>query len=200
MAQAKKTRKVEPFQTRKTKEPAATTVDTVTPPQDVQKAVDLFRENQGQAKHFEGEATIYKDKILSFSIEEYCNRAFRGQKKSFKILGQESIVNFIIQDSSAGLTEDEYEEFEERWGKKAAEDLIIKDYSSVRLDGEVLAEHYDEIVAALQRLPEEIVSRLFKPMLLKANSQAVEKAKSYVRNPQELIEIIKQLKIKHYIK
>jgi hypothetical protein len=46
------TAKVEPFKTRKSKIPPASTVDTLTPPESIQKAIDLFRNYQEQAKHF----------------------------------------------------------------------------------------------------------------------------------------------------
>lgn len=199
MAQAKK-KNLDPFKTRKTKESAETKVDTVTPPAEVQRAVDMFRENQEQARHFEGEATVYKDRIVEFSLEEYCKRVLKGQTKSFKVLGHETIVNYIIQDSSAGLTEEDFEEFQSKWGKKAAEDMIVKDYASIRLNGDVLANHYEEVVHALQVLPPNILNQLFKPMLMKASPNAVEKAKKYAKNAADLAELIKELKIKNYIK
>lgn len=198
-SQAKK-KNQDPFKTRKTKETAENKVDTVTPPAEIQRAVDLFRENQEQAKHFEGEATVYKDRIVAFSLEEYCKRAWKGQSKSFKLLGHETIVNYIIQDSSAGLTEEDFEEFQERWGKKAAEEMIVKDYASIRLNGQVLADHYEEIVEALQVLPKDILNQLFKPMLMKAAPNAIEKAKKYTKTAHELGEMIKHLKVKNYIK
>lgn len=196
----KKAEKIDPFKTRKTKTEPASTVDTVTPPDGIQKAIDLFRDNQEQAKHFEGEATVYKDKILSYSIEEYSKRVLKSKAKTFKLLGHESIVNYIVQDSSAGLSEDDWEEFVDRWGKKAAEELICKDYSSLRFDAHVLESHYEQVVEALQVLPEDVIERLFKPMLMKAVPGAVEKSKKFVKSADELTEMMKQLKIKNYIK
>lgn len=194
-------KKVEdPFKTRKTRESPESKVDAVKPPAEIQRDVDRFRENQEQAKTFEAQATVYKDRIVAFALEKYSERVMKGQTKSFKIPGHETIVNYIIQDSSAGLTEEDMEEFENRWGKKATEDMIVKDYSSIRLNGQVLAEHYEEIVGALQTLPGDILGQLFKPMLMKATPNAVEKAKKYTKTAHELAEMIKQLKIKNYIK
>src|SRR5262249_38710330 len=113
--------KVDPFKTRKTKTDAPAASDTITPPKDVAEAIDAFRECQEQAKHFEGEATIHKDVILNFSEEEYTKRLFNGMGKSFKILGEETMVTYVIMDSSAGLTDEDAEEFSRRWGKQAAE-------------------------------------------------------------------------------
>ena len=200
MAQSKK-QKVDPFKTRKTKEPAENKVDTITPPADIQRSIDLFREYQEQAKHFEAEATVHKDKVVTYGLDKYCERVRKeGRTKSFKILGKESVVNYIIQDSSAGLSEEDQEEFERRWGKAAAEEMIVRDHSSIRFDGAVLEEHYEIVVRALQTLPEEILNKLFKPMLMKASPQAIDKAKKYAKTPHELAEMIKQLRIKSYIK
>ncbi len=201
MAQAKKkNEKIDPFKIKKNKDPQASVMDTLSPDKDVQEAIDQYRECQEQAKHYEGEATVYKDKILNYSIQEYCKRSFHGKEKSFKILGHESIVSYVVQDSSAGLTDDDVQDFIQRWGNAAAEDLIIRDYSSLRFDAKILEAHYDEVLGALQTLPVHILENLFKPMLMKASDHAVEKSRKYVKNPKDLVEMIRQLRIKNYIK
>lgn len=198
MAKAKK--KVDPFKTRKTKTEVTKETDTVSPPAEVARAIDAFRECQDQARHFEGEATIHKDTIMPFAQEEYAKRATKGMNKSFKILGDETMVTFVIQDSSAGLTDEDVQEFANRWGEEAAEELITRDLRSIRFDPNVLAANYEQIVEALQVLPEEILDNLFKPMLMMAEPGALEKAKRYAKTPEELLEIISALKIKNYIR
>lgn len=110
------------------------------------------------------------------------------------------MVTFVVMDSSAGLTEDEAAEFADRFGQKAADDLIVKDLGSLRFDAGVLQENYDEVVAALQVLPEKTLGNLFKPMLLRAREGSAEAAKKYAKNADELLEIIKALKMKNYIR
>jgi hypothetical protein len=110
------------------------------------------------------------------------------------------MVTYVVMDASAGLTEEEVEAFAERWGDKAAEDLITKDFASIRFDGQVLEANYDAIEEALKRLPQEVLESLFKPMLMKAKSGAVERAKNYAKTPDELKQLIEQLKIKNYIR
>ena len=110
------------------------------------------------------------------------------------------MVHYVVQNSSAGLTEEELHEFAERWGEKAADELITKDFSSIKFDPKVLEQHYDKIVDALQVLPEEILDNLFKPMLMKAVPGALEKLSQYTKSPEEFLELMKQLKIKNYIK
>ena len=46
----------------------------------------------------------------------------------------------------------------------------------------------------------DVLENLFKPMLMKAKPGAVEAAKRYAKSPEDMREIIKQLKIKNYIR
>lgn len=188
------------FKTRKSREAEPDAGDTITPPAEIQQAIDLFREAQEQAKHFEGEATIQKDAINEFSLKEYSKRVLKGKGRSFKLLGEQSMVTYVVMDASAGLTEEEVEAFKERWGEDAADDLITRDFASIRFDGEVLEANYDAIVEALQALPKDVLENLFKPMLLKAKSGAVERAKKYAESAEDLRELIAQLKIRNYIR
>lgn len=197
---AGKAKKVDPFKTRKTKAEVAETSDTLSPPKEIAKAIDAFRECQDQAKHFEGEATVFKDVILSFSEEEYVKRLLGGKNASFKLLGDETMVTYVVMDASAGLTEEDVEEFARNYGEKAAEDLITRDYASVRFDAKVLAANYEAVVDALQVLPEDVLENLFKPMLMKASPGAAERANQYAKKPGDLLEMLKALRIKNYIR
>jgi len=196
----KKGKKVDPFKTRKTKTTEASDSDTITPPEEIAVAIDAFRECQDQAKHFEGEATIHKDKIMQYSTEEYTRRVFNGMNKSFKLLGEETMVTYVVMDASAGLSEEDLEAVKERWGEKAAEELVTRDLASIRFNAEVFEANYDEIVEALQVLPANVLDNLFKPMLMKAKPGAVEAAKRYTKKPEELRELLRSLKIKNYIR
>lgn len=205
-AKAKKTDEKKPaakasvFKTRRTREPEPEAGDTITPPAEIAQAIDQFREAQEQAKHFEGEATVQKDIVLEYSQREYTKRVLRGRNRSFKLLGEQSMVTYVVMDASAGLSEEEVEAFSERWGEKATEDLVTRDLASIRFDPDVLAANYDAVVEALQALPEDVVANLFKPMLLKAKPGAVERAKKYAKSEEEFLELIQQLKIRNYIR
>ena len=193
-------KKTDPFKTKKNKTPTEKSNDTITPPAEIAQAIDSFREAQDQYKHFEGEMTIHKDEIMNFSSKEYAMRVLNGLKSSFKILGDESMVTYVAMDSSAGLTEEDVAEFEQRWGKKAADELIVRDFGSVRFDAAVLEANYDAVVEALQGLPDGVLQHLFKPMLMKAKSGAVDLAKSHAKTPEEMKEILQNLKMKNYIR
>ena len=194
-------KKVDPFKIKKTKTASSTKVnDTVTPPAPVQEAIDKFRENQEQARHFEGEATIYKDKALAFCQIEYVKRLNNGIDGSFKVLGDETMITYTVVDGSAGLSDEDKDSFSERWGEEAAEALIKRDYQSIRFDPAVLEANYDQVVEALQTLDPDVVERLFKPMLMKAVPGAVQKAKKFAKTQDDMQEIIRDLKIKNYIK
>jgi hypothetical protein len=197
---AAKTKRSDPFRTRKTKTETVPAGDAISPPREVAEAIDAFREAQDQAKHFEGEATIYKNTILAFSEEEYVSRLLSGKNASFKVLGSETMVTYVVMDASAGLTEEDAEEFSKNYGRRAAEDLITRDYGSIRFNADILEANYDAVVEALQRLPGKVLENLFKPMLMKAVPGAVERAKRYARNSSELLDIIKSLRIKNYIR
>lgn len=189
------------FKTRKSREATTEkTGDTITPPDDISRAIDAFRDAQEQARHFEGEATIQKDFINDFALKEFSKRALKGKNKSFKILGDQSMVTYVVMDTSSGITDEELESFKERWGEQAADDLITRDLASIRFDGEVFEANYDAIVEALQVLPKEVLDNLFKPMLMRAKSGAVERAKKYAEDAEELRELLQQLKIRNYIR
>lgn len=193
-------KKVDPFKTRKTKAPGPKTAEPLVVPPEIMEAIDQFRECQEQAKHYEGEASVYKDTILDFCQEKFCARALKGDNESFKLLGGDSMVHYVVQDSSAGLAEEDLATIEERWGEKAAEELVVRDYASLKFDPKVLEAHYDEVVAALQTLPENVLEGLFRPMLLKAAPKALDKAVKYCKSPEDLRELMAQLKLKNYIK
>lgn len=200
MAKDSAAKKVDPFKTKKSKTPAANANDTVTPPAEVAAAIDSFREAQDQYKHYEGEMTIYKDQIMNYSTEEYTKRLLNGMNGSFKILGEETMVTYVVMDSSAGLTEEDVADFAGRWGKEVADDLIVRDFGSIKFDPAVLEANYDAVVEALQVLPEQVLQNLFKPMLMKARPGAAEAAKQYAKKPEDLKDLLKQIKIKNYIR
>jgi hypothetical protein len=193
-------KKVDPFKTKKTKTAAQPAGDTLTPPAEVAEAIDAFREAQDQAKHFEGEATIQKNVILSFAEEEYVKRLLAGKNASFKVLGDETMVTYVVMDASAGLTDEDVEEFSKNYGSEAAEDLIMRDYGSIRFDPKVLEENYEAVVEALQTLPSDVLENLFKPMLHKARPGAAEAAKHYAKKADDLLDVLKSLRIKNYIR
>ena len=98
----KKTKK-DPFKTRKVKSEATPEAGALNPPPDVAEAIDRFRDCQDQAKHFEGEATVYKDKIQNWALDELVSRTYNGQSGSFKILGDETMVTFVTMDSKDAM-------------------------------------------------------------------------------------------------
>ena len=198
--QPQKTAKKDPFKTKKSKAEETQVSDTVAAPAEISEIIDQFRDAQEQAKHYEAEATVHKDAILNFAKNIYSQRARSGLSKSFKINGDQSIVTYVVMDSSAGLTEDDLDLIKERWGNEAAEDLVVKDFRSIRFDPKVLEAHYDQVVKALQTLPDEVLENLFKPMLMKAAPHAMEKITKYATSPDDLSELIQDLKLKHYIR
>ncbi len=201
MAKPEKKTKKDPFKTRKVRvQDTKALSDTITPTPEISEAIDAFRTAQEQAKHFEGEATIQKDLILRYGETEYTKRLFNGMPKSFKIMGDETMVTYVVMDASAGLTEEDVADIEKKWGRKAAEELVTRDFGSIKFDTKVLEANYEAVVEALQVLPEDVLENLFRPMLMKAKSGAAQTAKQYAKTPAEMAKLLKALKIKNYIK
>jgi hypothetical protein len=200
MSNGSTSKKVHPFKTKKTKTPVAKVNDAITPPEAVAQAIDSFREAQDQYKHFEGEMTIYKDQIMSFSTDEHAKRLLNGMNHSFKILGEETTVTYVVMDSSAGLTEEDLSEFVQKWGKTTADELIVRDFGSIKFDAAVLEANYDAVVEALQTLPEQVLENLFKPMSMKARPGAAELSRKHAKTPEDLKDLLKSLKMKNYIR
>jgi hypothetical protein len=119
---------------------------------------------------------------------------------SFKILGEETMVTYVVMDSSAGLTEEDVADFSQKWGKEVADELIVRDFGSIKFDAAVLEANYDAVVEALQVLPEQVLQNLFKPMSMKARPGAAELAKKYAKSPEDIKDLLKSLKMKNYIR
>lgn len=199
-APAKAEAKTSPFKTKKSTVQAKQAENVLSPPPDVAEAVDAFRAAQDQAKFFDGEATVHKNTVLDYANAEYSKRLYAGEGGGFKVQGHETMAMFVVQDSSAGLSEEDVDEFASRWGKKAADELIVRDFASIRFNESVLAANYDAVVEALQTLPAEIVDALFKPMAMKAAHGAADAARRHVKGPEELAEILRHLKLKQYVR
>lgn len=189
----------DPFKVRKNTTPAKSD-DIVTPSPEVAEAIDAFRQAIDQAKFFEGEATTYKNTIVEFAQQNYVKRFMDGHKTGFKLQGSDAVIMYIVQDSSAGFSDEDVAEFADRWGEEAAEELIVRDFASIRFNDKTLEAHYDEVVAALQKLPADILDNLFKPMLMKARPNALENARKYAKNAKDLQSLMRDLKLKNYIK
>ena len=191
--------KADPFKVRKTTT-AAKSDDIVTPTPEIAEAIDAFRQASDQAKFFDGEATIYKNTIVEFAQTNYAKRFLDGHKTGFKLQGSDAVIMYIVQDSSAGFSDEDVAEFADRWGKDATEELIVRDFASIRFNDKTLEAHYDEVVGALQTLPPEILENLFKPMLMKARPNALDVARKYAKNAKDLQSLMRSLKLKNYIK
>ncbi len=189
-----------PFKTKKSTAPIKQQDNILTPPPEVAEAVDAFRTAQDQAKFYEGEATVHKNTVVDYATTQFAHRLFQGESSGFKIQGNESMTMFVVQDAGSGLSEEDVEEFTSKWGKQAAEELIVRDYGSIRFNESVLEANYEAVVAALETLEPEILENLFKPMSLKAKKGSIEAARRHVKNKEELREILSHLKIRQYVR
>ena len=195
------TKKIDPFKVKSSKtgtaRPKAGQVKT---PDDIASAVDSYREAQDKVKHFEGEAAMYKDTILAYTKSEYCRRALDGDTANFKVSGKVAQAMYIVMDASSGLTEEDRDLVVGEFGEKAAEELIERDFRSLKFNAEVLEANYEAVVAALQKLPPEILETHFSPMMMKTSKEVISKAKKHAKDEAGLQRLIEILKVKNYIR
>jgi hypothetical protein len=196
----KATRRIDPFTVRKAQNHKGDELEQISAPAKVADAIEVFRESQELAKQFDEEASVYKEMVLEFAECEHAKRLATGIIRSFKIVGKGREVTFVVTDSSAGITEDEANAFAAKWGRAAADELIVNDFSSIRFDSAVLELNYDAVVHALQALPADVLEKLFKPMLKKSCAGAAEAARKYATQPAEFRELVQQLKLKSQLR
>lgn len=192
--------KIDPFKIKKSSGKASGKLAGVKTPDNIADAVDAYREAQDKVKHFEGEAAIYKDTILSYSKSEYARRARTGETENFKLFGNKAMAMYIVMDSSSGLSDEDVSRVSSEFGEKAAKELTENDYKSLKFNPEVLEANYNQIVAALQTLPNEILENLFSPMALKTSKDVVSKASKYAKTDEDLQRLMEILKVKNYIR
>ena len=168
---------------------------------DMINVVDSYKKLNDEIKHLEGEATIFKNEFKAYAHNLFSERVITGKTNNFKVEGKTGSVSYIVQDASSGITDEDYAAFTEKWGKKAAKELIMDDLGSIKFDADVLTANYDAVVTALQNaLPAEVLESLFKPMLMKAAKGAVDKAAKIAKDPEKLAEMLTDLKVKTQVR
>ena len=191
--------KTSPFKVQKSKAAKADTASLIAPKK-IAKNIDSFREYQDQAKHYESLAAAHKVEIVVYAKKNYSERIMNGQGGSFKIIGEESQVTWVASTGSAALSAEDEAIIKDKWGKKAAKELLTPDFSSLKFDAKVLEANYDMVAQALKALPSEVLENLFKPMAMKASKDALDKAHEFVKTPEEMSEVCAILKLKNYIR
>jgi hypothetical protein len=191
---------INPFKVRSSSDKGSRKSDAVDVPFEVAQAIDGFREAMEQSKHFAGEAEVHKEAVLSFARGQYARRAMAGSTEGFKLLGDQSMVTYVVADNASGLSQEEVDAIAAEFGGEAVDQLVGLDYASIRFEPEVLEQNYDAVISALQALPPEVLERLFKPALQKARKGAVESARRVAKDAGGLARLLGMLKVTNYIK
>ena len=76
----------------------------------------------------------------------------------------------------------------------------MRDFGSIRFNEAVLEANYDAVVKALMTLPPAILDNLFKPMAMKARPNVADNARRHTQNAKELREILRHLRVRHYVR
>lgn len=168
-------------------------------PEEIKTAIDAFKEAKDALKNAEFSKKEHGSVVQEFAMREFAAGIMAGKSEtSFDLQGNEATVKFVTQFKSlGGITGEEKEAIAEKWGEAVANEVCLPDLGTVRFDAEVLAANYDAVVAALQTLPEEILSNLLKPMTMKTAS--LETIKKHARNADDLIDLLKAVKYANYV-
>ena len=171
-------------------------------PKNVVAAIDAWLPLKEQAKEIEGKLAGYNDVIVPWALAEYSRRQKDSKPGNFKIDGSKDSVTFIVQDRSSGFKPSEQAEFAGKYGKKVADALLEIDYGSFRLNPEVMKDpaKAKKVQDALAGLMTELGESPLLPGHYAAKKNAVETAKELAKTPEELANLILDLKLTKFIR
>ena len=203
MATKKTPPKTNPFAKVATEKKGSSTLDVIVPDDNIAHSVDEYTRIAGVMKSLKGEQEAHKSVLETYAKATYADRAVnRNKSENFNIAGDNDTVQYQLQNASAGMIAGEYEAFCERFGTDTAEDLLKLDTASVKFNSKVLEEPgvMDQVVDALQKLPGDLLDRLFTPAVYTVSKDAVDRIRNHVKTPEEFSELVSAAKIKNFIK
>ena len=172
------------------------------PTPDVAQAVDDYKKLSAQIKSLEGELARSKGVLEQFGRLTFAQRQTRNHGGNFYIDGNEDTVSFQYQNASSALAGDDYQAFVSRRGEEAANALLEINVASVKFDPKTLEEPgvMDQVVTALQALPEELLERLFTPATYGVVDEVFVRARPFAKTPEEYAALMHDLKVRNYVK
>jgi len=163
--------------------------------------VDKYKKLKEEVEYLESELKEAASELKSYGLSTFAERRMEGIEGNFKIQGDTEQVGYIVMDKASFIDPEAIEELQEKYGDEFAE-LIQVDKSTVKFNQSFLsdASNMERLVEALQPLGEDFLSQLFTAAQCKACKGAVNKAVMLADNPQQLEEMISDLRITHYVK
>lgn len=164
--------------------------------------IDAFVDLKEKIKALEGELTLHQANILVEAKATYAERALIGKDENIRLQGENSNVLYIVQDKSSAFSQDDFQAFSEKWGKKVAENLLQLDFSTFRINPEVMKDPAKaaKVKAGLAKLQDEIGESVLLPGSYKACEDAVKEAAKAVKSADKLEELIDDLKIVKFVR
>jgi hypothetical protein len=166
-------------------------------------AIDQYVQLIREIKNLESQSDTCKDSILSEAKSQFAKRQMSGKAGNFKMLGNDETLTFICQNAGSTLKDENYQELVDFAGKKAAENLLESDVSSLKFNPDFIKqkENQDRIFAALAKaFSQDELAEMFLPVGYKPVDNVIEKATDYAKNADQLEKIYTLLKLKAYIK
>lgn len=175
-------------------------VETVATPANIRIAVDEFVKYSQEMKRLEAEQGQSKKLVNDYCFETYTKRMMTGSFANFRLAGDETTALYIVMDKSSSIAPDDYDKFELKHGIKAAEELLVQDLASFRINPEAMALAGDRIREVFSQLSTEIGVKVLQKGSFKTTDDAALKARSYAKTPDELAELIIDMKITKYVR
>ena len=175
-------------------------LEAVEAPDDLTALVDEFKENAELSKKYEGKKKALAAQIKPFAMQKAAERRLAGNPDNFNILGDEKMCQFQMTERISGGTDEAVAAFAATYGEQAAEELYQKDYSSLKINGDYLKAHWNELIPKLTKALGDHFEPLFTEMAYKLADNGLEKAKDFVETPEELVALYEKMKVTSFIK
>jgi len=169
----------------------------VRPNKQLQTTIDEFCAYHAQYNLIETEMEIRKNTIKQDSMVMFAERNFNGTPGNFIILGEESAVNFIIQDSSGRtvFAEEQIEALAEAYGEKIAECYELdKTRVGINVDFLEQDDNEEKLRNALEALGPEFAAALFKETTYKIKKGSLAKVTHLAKDEEHLANMIQDMK------
>jgi len=196
-ARKSKAKSVSPFTVVKSvsKKASKSGLKEVNVPKSLVASIDDYARIHAEIKSLEAEKDQCKNDVSSFGKESFAKRLFKGITGNFKLEGDDSVLSFLTIAKSKNMGQEQYEEFEEKWGTEVAESCLKKDIGTVKFDADVYEANEDVINKALTALGEKIGAPLFVGMAYKVPKNILDKVADKVDSSDDLEELIEELQI-----
>jgi hypothetical protein len=212
MNMAKKTNKTPPTSSAPVIDPFAVptaapkkkgSLDEIAVPKDMASDIDEYVKLKRQMNELESRCKLLSGTLVDAGLGTWANRAMKGRMENFKFTGTgDNNVTFLLIDKGSTIAPGEKEALANTFGKDVVDQLVAIDYSSLRLNPEVMENPTmrAKVEDAMRKLATDLgVSPLMPPHFC-AVKGAASIATRLVKDVQALANLISCLKLTKYVK